>query len=44
MQKNVRPFGIRDKIGYAAGDVANNFTFTLVSSFLMLFYLSLIHI
>ena len=34
MQKNVRPFGIRDKIGYAAGDVANNFTFTLVSSFL----------
>lgn len=38
MQKNVRPFGIRDKIGYAAGDVANNFTFNLVSSFLMIFY------
>ena len=38
MQKNVKPFGIKDKIGYAAGDVANNFTFTLVSSFLMIFY------
>ena len=38
MQKNVKPFGLKDKIGYAAGDVANNFTFTLVSSFLMIFY------
>lgn len=38
MKTNVRPFGLKDKIGYAAGDVANNFTFTFVSSFLMLFY------
>ena len=38
MQKTNKPFGIKDKIGYAAGDVGNNFTFTLVSSFLMLFY------
>lgn len=27
-----------DKIGYAAGDIGNNFTFFLVRSFLMLFY------
>ncbi|NVF12406.1 MFS transporter [Anaerococcus sp. AGMB00486] len=38
MEKRTKPFGIKDKIGYAAGDVGNNFTFTLVSSFLMLFY------
>lgn len=38
MERTKRPFGIKDKIGYAAGDVGNNFTFTLVSSFLMLFY------
>lgn len=38
MQKTNKPFGIKDKIGYAAGDIGNNFTFTLVSSFLMLFY------
>lgn len=38
MNKNIKPFGIKDKIGYALGDVGNNFTFTLVSSFLMLFY------
>ncbi|MCW6702416.1 glycoside-pentoside-hexuronide (GPH):cation symporter [Anaerococcus sp. NML200537] len=38
MNKNIKPFGIKDKIGYAFGDIGNNFTFTLVSSFLMLFY------
>lgn len=34
----VRPFGIRDRIGYAFGDVANDFTFILSSSFLLKFY------
>lgn len=38
MEKNFKPFGMKDKIGYAAGDIGNNFTFFLVSSFLMLFY------
>lgn len=33
MNKNIKPFGIKDKIGYAFGDIGNNFTFTLVSSF-----------
>ncbi len=34
----VRPFSVRDKIGYAMGDFGNDFTFILSSSFLMKFY------
>ena len=34
----VRPFGMRDKIGYAMGDFGNDFTFILSSSFLLKFY------
>ncbi|MCC8051008.1 MAG: glycoside-pentoside-hexuronide (GPH):cation symporter [Clostridiales bacterium] len=36
--KTVKPFGMRDKIGYAMGDFGNDFTFTLSSSFLLKFY------
>jgi len=36
--KNVRPFGMRDKLGYMFGDSGNDFTFILSSSFLMKFY------
>ena len=36
--KTVRPFGIRDKFGYLFGDFGNDFFFTLVSAFLMVFY------
>ena len=36
--KQVRPFGIRDKIGYLLGDFGNDFTFILSSSFLLKFY------
>ena len=36
--KQTRPFGIRDKIGYAMGDFGNDFTFILASSFLLKFY------
>ena len=36
--KAVRPFGIRDKIGYMLGDFGNDFTFILSSMFLMKFY------
>lgn len=32
------PFGMKDKIGYALGDMGNNFTFNLVNSFLTIFY------
>lgn len=35
---NVRPFGMRDKIGYMFGDFGNDFTFILSSTFLMKFY------
>lgn len=36
--KSVRPFGLRDKIGYMFGDFGNDFTFILSSSFLLKFY------
>lgn len=35
--KNVRPFGMRDKIGYAMGDFGNNFTFVFASMYLLTF-------
>lgn len=40
MLKNssVRPFGLRDKVGYLLGDFGNDFTFILSSSFLLKFY------
>ncbi|HEX2858173.1 MAG TPA: glycoside-pentoside-hexuronide (GPH):cation symporter [Propionibacteriaceae bacterium] len=33
-----KPFGFRDKIGYALGDMGNDFSFILASAFLMIFY------
>jgi glycoside/pentoside/hexuronide:cation symporter, GPH family len=42
--KTVRPFGIRDKFGYLFGDFGNDFFFTLVSAFLMVFYTDIFHI
>lgn len=36
--KAVRPFGMRDKVGYALGDMGCNFSFQLVSSYMYLFY------
>lgn len=35
----VRPFGLRDKIGYMFGDFGNDFTFMFSSTFLMVFYM-----
>lgn len=37
-KNSVRPFGIRDKLGYLFGDFGNDFTFILSSSFLLKFY------
>ncbi|ENU0908572.1 TPA: MFS transporter, partial [Citrobacter freundii] len=34
----VRPFGIRDKIGYLCGDLGTCFILGLVNSFLMIYY------
>ena len=38
IEKNVRPFGLRDKLGYMFGDFGNDFTFIFASSWLMIFY------
>lgn len=39
MKENaVKPFGVKDKIGYMFGDFGNDFTFLLSSSFLLKFY------
>ncbi|MFJ7727920.1 MFS transporter [Neobacillus sp. NPDC097160] len=40
----VRPFGMRDKLGYMFGDWGNDFFFILVSSFLMVYYTDVYHI
>jgi len=42
--KSVRPFGIRDKLGYLLGDLGNDFTFILSSSFLLKFYTDVMQI
>ena len=39
-----RPFGVRDKIGYLFGDLGNDFTFILSSSFLLKFYTDVMQI
>ena len=39
-----RPFGIRDKIGYALGDFACNLSFTLISTYMMLYYMQYMHV
>lgn len=41
MAKNntaVRPFGMRDKLGYAMGDMGCGFSFQLISTYMQLFY------
>lgn len=43
-KKSYLPFGIRDKIGYLLGDLGNDFTFILSSSFLLKFYTDVMHI
>ena len=42
--KPVRPFGLRDKVGYLLGDFGNDFFFLLTSTFLMVFYTDIFHI
>jgi GPH family glycoside/pentoside/hexuronide:cation symporter len=41
---NSVPFGMKDKIGYAFGDLGNNLTFNLVNTFLMIFYTNVLGI
>ena len=37
-EKQLRPFGMKDKMGYLLGDLGNDLTFILSSSYLMKFY------
>ena len=41
---SVRPFGMKDKLGYMFGDFGNDFTFIFASSFLMVFYTNVLGI
>ena len=43
-KKEIKPFGLRDKIGYLFGDFGNDFTFILSSSFLLKFYTDVMHV
>ncbi len=43
-EKTVKPFGIKDKIGYMFGDFGNDFTFMFSSTFLMVFYMKVLGI
>ncbi len=38
MNNQSGPFGMRDKLGYMLGDLANDFTFIFASSYVMVFY------
>jgi len=42
--QEIRPFGIKDKLGYMAGDIANDMFFIFASSFLMVFYTNVLGI
>ena len=43
-KKEIKPFGMRDKLGYAFGDFGNDFTFILTASWMMIFYTSVMHV
>jgi GPH family glycoside/pentoside/hexuronide:cation symporter len=42
--KSMRPFGMRDKLGYLFGDFGNDFFFILVAAFLMVYYTDIFHL
>lgn len=37
-EQGVKPFGIKDKVGYLFGDFGNDFTFVFASTYVMIFY------
>jgi len=43
-QKQLRPFGFRDKLGYLFGDFGNDFTFILSTMLLMKFYTDVMNV
>lgn len=44
MSKLSRPFGWRDKLGYAAGDFGCNMSCAIITSYMMLFYVNVVGI
>ncbi|MBR4857981.1 MAG: MFS transporter, partial [Clostridia bacterium] len=40
----LKPFGIKDKVGYMFGNVANDLTFIMASMFLTVFYTDVLKI
>lgn len=40
MEKTIRPFGWRDKLGYALGDFGCNMSFAFINSYMMLFFVT----
>ena len=43
-ENQIRPFGLRDKLGYLFGDFGNDFTFILSTMVLMKFYTDVVGI
>jgi len=43
-QFSLRPFGVKDKVGYMFGNVANDLTFIMASMFLTVFYTDVLQI
>ena len=43
-QKALSPFGVKDKVGYMFGNIANDFSFIMASMFLTVFYTDVLHI
>ena len=43
-KQNQSAFGVKDKIGYLLGDLGNDFTFILSSTFLLKFYTDVMHV
>ncbi len=44
MSSTQRPFGLKDKLAYMAGDIANDLSFMMSAFFLMLFYTNVLQI
>ena len=44
MNKSIKPFGMKDKLGYMFGNIANDLTFVMASMFLMVFYTDVLKI
>lgn len=40
MEKTLKPFGWRDKVGYGLGDFACNMSFAFINSYMMLFFVT----